>query len=340
VPLSDAIAAWLTTLDPEQRREASYRFDDAERYDLRLAPIGLEGLRRDAMNEEQWAAWLAVLDTALSDTGMEKVQTLMSLEREVRERDGEGWSGPIGGFVGGFVHGEERYFASVYETALGGLPGPQGLRFDGHHLSLNWTESSEGALSVTPLFLGAEPREVEATRERAGLRALGEEEDRGFALWSALRLGQRIASELPFSFATGLGGGERALFLGEGARIVPGVPEGIAYEDLDSEQRSLLDALIETYLANFDAHIAAERRAAIEAAGRDPIHFAWAGFLEPGQAGYFRVQGPTFLIEFDNSTEAADHVHSIYREWNGDFGRDILAEHYAQEHGRAFAAAR
>jgi len=340
VPLSDAVVAWLATLDLEQSREAKYRFDDTERYDLRLAPIGLEGLRRDAMNAEQWEAWLAVLDTALSETGMQKVRTIMSLEREVRERDAEGWSGPVGGFLGGFIHGEDRYFASVYRTPLGGLPGPQGVRFDGHHLSLNWTESPEGALSVTPLFLGAEPREVEAGRERAGLRALAAEEDRAFALWSALKVGQRITSELPFSFASGLGGGNRALFLGEGARIEPGAPQGVAYRDLEPAQRALLDALVETYLANFDAAIAAQRRAAIDAAGRDGIHFAWAGFLEPGHAGYWRVQGPTFLIEFDNTMEAADHVHSVYREFEGDFGRDVLADHYAREHGRAFATAR
>jgi hypothetical protein len=333
--LSRAVSSWLDMLDGEQRDEAVYSFRDEERFDLRLAPIRLEGLRREQMSEPQWQAWLAALGTTLSESGLEKVETIMSLEREVRQRDGEGWSGPIGSWIGGFVHGEGRYYASVY-----GAPSeeaPWGMRFDGHHLSLNWTVDAEGHTSVTPFFIGGEPRVVEPQRERAGLRVLAEEEDLGFALWSALNVGQRDTAELPFSFATGIAGGSRSLFLGAGARVEAGAPAGIARADLDPEQRALLDALVHTYLSNFNESLLSERWAAIDAADRNAIHFAWAGFLEPGHAGYYRVQGPTFLIEFDNTTEAADHVHAILREWEGDFGRDLLAEHYASEHDHEFA---
>ena len=332
--LAEAVAAWLATLDVDQRDEATYAFTDDERFDLRLAPIGLEGLRRGAMNEAQWGAWRAALAAALSESGLHKVETIMSLEREVRRRDSERF---LGGFFGGFVHGEERYFASVYGAPAEGAP--FGLRFDGHHLSLNWTVPREGRLSVTPLFLGAEPREVPAGWERAGLRALAAEEDAGVALWRALDAGQREVAELPFSFARGIAGGDRALFLGEGARVEPPEPQGIARAALDPAQAALLDALIDTYLASFDAAIAAERRAVIDAAGREKIHFAWSGNLEPGHAGYYRVQGPTFLIEFDNTLEEADHVHAVLREWEGDFGRDLLAEHYAREHTQQVRAA-
>lgn len=334
--LSEAVAAWLESLDESQRDAAVYSFYDAERLDLRLAPIGLEGLKREDMSPQQWSDWLAALGTTLSESGLEKVETIMSLEREVRERDAEGWSGPLGGWIGGFIHGEGRYFASVYGEPKDDAP--WGLRFDGHHLSLNWTEDGKGNTSITPLFLGGEPREVEAQRERAGLRVLAEEEDQGYALWKALSVGQRDTASLPFEFATGIGGGNRALFLGEGSKIEAGAPQGIARADLDAEQRALLDAIVHTYLSNFDERLVAKYWAEIDAAGRDRIHFAWAGFLEPGHAGYYRVQGPTFLIEFDNTMEPADHVHAVLREWQGDFGRDLLAEHYLAEHaGDEFA---
>ena len=256
----------------------------------------------------------------------------MANEREVRARDRESL---LGGWFGGFVHGEERYYASVY-----GVPGeaaPWGLRFDGHHVSLDWTVPRAGAVSVTPLFLGGEPREVPADHERAGLRALAEEEDRGDALWSALRPEQRAAAQIEFQPASGIAAMNRPLFLGEGPQVARGEPRGIARADLDSAQQAALDALVATYYANFSDAIAAERSAAIDAAGRDAIHFAWAGGLRPGEPGYYRVQGPTFLIEFDNTAPAADHVHAILREFDGDFGRDLLADHYAREHSRVFA---
>ncbi len=336
--LSEAVSAWLESLDEEKRTRAVYGFGDEERFDLRLAPIGLEGLKREDMTAQQWRDWLGVLRTTLSESGLEKVETIMSLEREVRERDGEGWSGPIGGWIGGLIHGEGRYFASVY-----GAPkddAPWGMRFDGHHLSLNWTLDGKGSTSVTPLFLGGEPREVEAHRERAGLRVLAEEEDLGFALWNALNVGQRDTASLPFEFATGIAGQNRALFLGEGARIEAGAPRGIARADLDANQRGLLDAIVHTFLSNFDDALVADYWAEIDAAGRDRIHFAWAGFLEPGHAGYYRVQGPTFLIEFDNTMEPADHVHAVLREWDGDFGRDLLSEHHLAAHSQNAVAQR
>lgn len=333
--LPERASAWLASLDASQRRAASYDFDDDERFDLRLAPMGLEGLRRDKMTDAQWQAWLGVLRSTLSESGLRKVETIMSLEREVLIRDR---SSLLGGIFGPLVHGEQRYFAALF-----GDPAPDaawGLRFDGHHVSINWTRTAAGALSLTPLFLGAEPRAVDADWERGGLRALAEEEDRALALWNAFGPDQRTRSELPFEEASGPAGANRPLFLGEGGEpLAPADIAGIAWSELDDAQRVLLASLIDAYLSNFNDELAEARRAAIEAAGRDAIHFAWAGSLSPGEPGYYRIQGPTFLIEWDNSMAAADHVHTILREFDGDFGRDLLAEHYEREHGVAIAHA-
>ncbi len=331
--LTSAVKDWLAELGDDLRETALYPFEDEERFDLRLAPVGLEGVRRDAMSDAQWQAWVGALATTLSMRGLEKVQAIMGNEREIALRDRETW---LGSLFGGFVHGEQRYFASIY-----GMPGeatPWGLRFDGHHVSLNWTVPRATAVSVTPLFLGGEPREVPTGHERAGLRVLADEEDRGLELWTALRPEQRTRAQLEFESASGIAAMNRPMFLGEGPQIARAPASGIAHAELDPAQQALLDALIDTYYANFSDAIAAERRAAIDAGGRDAIHFAWAGSLSPGEPGYYRVQGPTFLIEFDNTDEAADHVHAILREYDGDFGRDLLAEHYAHDHARGFAA--
>ena len=343
VDLTTATAGWLASLSDEQRDDAVYRFDDSERFDLRLAPFGLEGLRRDAMDEEQWQAWRAVLATTLSGQGLHKVETAMSLEREVRQRDRESW---LGSLTGRFVHGEHRYFASVYGAPESGTA--WGLRFDGHHLSLNWTVAPDGSISTTPLFIGAEPREVAAGWERAGLRVLAAEEDGGLAVWHALDPVQRERARLEFAAASGPGGGNRPLFLGAGGDLLqPGAPVGVAYRELSDEAQERLRALIGVYLSNFAAERAAERWAALEAAGLDAIHFAWAGSLNAGEPGYYRVHGPSFLIEWDDTMDAADHVHTIVRDFAGDFGRnpgrgsarDPLAAHYRSRHRPLLASA-
>ena len=334
--LERAVAAWVASLDRGQRGDALHRFDDEERFDLRLAPLGLEGLRRDEMRRGQWDSWLAAMGTTLSDSGLAKVRDIVWLERQVRRRDRE--AGVLRGWFGGFVHGEHRYYASVFGDPAAGPP--WALRFDGHHLSLNWTVPEAGQLSVTPVFLGAEPREVPRGQERAGLRVLAEEEDRAYALWGLLSREDRARAELPFEHASGAAGQNRPLFLGEPALLVAPEPQGVARSALGPGARAALDALIETYLANFSEAVAAELRAALDAAGRDAIRFAWSGSLVPGSAGYYRVQGPTFLIEFDNTLPEADHVHAVLREFDGDFGRDLLAEHYERRHGTQLAGVR
>jgi len=326
--LTRVAAAWLESLDETQREEALYDFDDSERFDLRLAPFFLEGLRRDGMSDEQWSGLRGVLGAALSEQGLAKVEAIMSLEREVRERDRQGG---VFGWFGRFYHGEHRYYVALFGAPKEDTP--WGLRLDGHHLSLNWTALPGGGLSVTPLFLGAEPRQVPAAWERAGLRVLAEEEDRARALWNALDPVQRQRASLALELASGPAGINRPLFLGEGERITPAKSVGLARSEMSASQRVLLDALIDTYLDNFASSISAPRREAIDAAGRDRVHFASAGGASSAEPLYYRVQGPTFLIEFDNTVAEADHVHAVWREFDGDFGRDLLAEHYAREHG-------
>ncbi len=321
--LTDAAAAWLASLDADQRRETLYEFDDEERFDLRLAPFRLEGLRRDRMTQEQWQGWRRVLATTLSETGLRKVETVMSLERELEESLLQRVLDPF------IALGEGRYRVAMFGEPVPGRG--WGFRFDGHHVSLNWTVAPDGTVSTFPRFLGSQPREIPDGSERAGLRALAEEEDAADALLDALEPELRSRAELPFDTGWGVFG-DRALFLGAGRRIDLEAPVGLPRADMKPSQGRLLDALIETYLAHLSSRERVARRAAIDAAGRGELHFAWAGSLTPGESGYYRIQGPTLLIEFDNTGDEADHVHTLMRDVEADFGRDLLGEHRALYH--------
>ncbi|MEE3331315.1 MAG: DUF3500 domain-containing protein [Myxococcota bacterium] len=324
--LSTDLAAFAASLDADQRRTALYRFGDAERFDLRLAPMGLEGLRIDGMSEKQWQLLHGALGRVLSVEGLEKMDTVRSLEREVAETE----NGLFGWFMGGF-RDARRYFLAVFGDPSSDLP--WAVRFDGHHLSLNWTVVPRAPLSVTPLFFGGQPREVPADLERAGLRVLDGEEDRALELIAMLSDAQRASAELKFE-----SGGEfiRPMFVGAAANLSVGLPEGVAAAELDAPQREALMHLIDVYLDNFVAPIAERHRSKI-LSQLPGVHFAYSGVasdasigLRAGDPLYYRVQGAPFLIEFDDTSSEANHVHVVWRELNGDFGRDVLAEHYLE----------
>ena len=155
---------------------------------------------------------------------------------------------------------------------------------------------------------------------------LAAEEDLARELVRSLALDQRERATLPFEDG-------RGLFLGDGRQVtLEGPPLGIARADLEPPQRARLDALIDLYLDNLADEIASARRAEIERAGRDGIHFVWAGSTDLGEPCYYRIRGPTFLIEYDDSLDGADHVHTLLRDFRGDFGRDLLERHYSRAH--------
>jgi hypothetical protein len=328
--LGDAMAGWAATLDEEQRDRARYAFDDEERFDLRLAPMGLEGLRIDQMSDGQWQMLHSALGQVLSEEGLKKVDTIRSLEREVAEL--ENW---FFGFLMSDFRNPNRYFLGLFGEPSGEQA--WGMRFDGHHLSLNWTAVPDAPLSVTPLFLGGQPREVPKGLERSGLRVLATEEDRAIELVRSLSQQQLAAAAIPFA---GGGAFRRPMFAGNDPEISLDAPVGIARIALTPEQQELLDALVDVYLANFARALADRHRERILAEGQSVVFGYAAGGksaefgLRAGDPFYYRIQSKTFLIEFDDTAPAADHVHVVWREFQGDFGRDVLAEHYRTHHTR------
>ncbi len=321
--LSTRMGALVAGLDESQRERASYAFDDDERFDLKLAPILLEGLRRDEMTDAQTRALDDALRTILSPSGLAKVDTIRSLETEVAELEG-GWFG----FLFDRLRETGRYFLAVF-----GEPAEDrawGMRLDGHHLSLNWTVAPGAPVSVTPLFLGGQPREVPAPLERAGLRPLPEEEDRAVAFVAGLSAEQRAVARLPWG-----GGGalRRPMFVSGGVPLEVAEPAGLLRAGLPEDAQARLDAILEVVLANFVPEIAEGWRQRF-ADGADAIHFAFAvpedlDQAVVGRSLYYRIQGADFLLEFDNTSPAADHIHVVWRDLRGDYGRDVLGEHLA-----------
>ncbi len=309
--MTHAAEFFLGALKPEQKAKVQFGFTDAERKKLAFHPRVRKGLPIKEI--EPAAATLlaqALLVTGLSSRGYGRAMGIMSLEEVLGEL--EKGTGP--------VRDPENYYFSIF-----GEPGgkePWGWRFEGHHLSLNFAVGSD-VLSMTPSFFGTNPGEV---REgpRKGTRFLAEEEDLGRAFVKSLDEGQR----------------KQAIVLGEAPKDILNVPgrndrtnfEGIAQSKLTPEQQAALTHLIHAYLDRNRMEFASEEWAKAEKAGVEKIFFAWAGGIEPGQPHYYRVQGPTFVLEYDNTQNNANHVHTVWRTFDGDFGEDLLKKHYEEAH--------
>ena len=221
---------------------------------------------------------------------------------------------------GKFARNKEEYLFSVFGTPA--AKGRWGWRVEGHHVSLRFA-IVDGAMtsnvSSSPMFLGSNPAKV-LEGEKKGLRVLGGEEDAGRALIMALPADlQRQAIANPVAPGDILTMNKND--------IAPLPDQGVLYAALSAQQQALLTKVIEVYTSNMETDIAVERMARLKAAGLDKIRFAWLGETADGKKHYYSVQGPTFLIEYDNTQNDGNHVHSVWRDFNGDFGRDVLREH-------------
>ncbi|HEV7404848.1 MAG TPA: DUF3500 domain-containing protein [Chthoniobacteraceae bacterium] len=307
---------FLAVLTPEQKAKAQFQLTDEERKNWHFIPRVRKGLPIKEMNQGQRLLAQALLTTGLSPQGYGKALGIMSLEDVLAEL--EKGKGPI--------RDPENYFFSIF-----GEPDakqPWGWRVEGHHLSLNFAAAG-GDLAATPSFLGTNPGEVKEG-PRAGTRFLASEEEFGRAFVKSLSEEER----------------KRAIILAEAPKDVvnaPGrhdwtKPDGVQQKTLSPEQRAALVHLIHLYLDRHRSEIATDEWTKIEKAGLGNIYFAWAGGLEPGQPHYYRVQGPTFVLEYDNTQNNANHVHTLWRSTENDFGDDLLKRHYEQSHTAAAAA--
>lgn len=304
----DAATALVAELTLDQNK-ALFEFDHHSRSIWTFLPVlgaPRPGVPLRDLNTEQRRAVHRLVETGLSNDGYEKVQEIISLEKILQVLEPNNAS-----------RDPEQYHIGLYGTPH--LEGTWGWKFEGHHVALNFTMVN-GKISGAPTFLGSNPAEV-PSGDRKGFRALALEEDLGFDVLNSLTYRNQTKAILddkaPFEILTFT------------ASQTGGLPDGgISASDMNEAARSKLDELIETYLSVMPPLLQDQRRTKLDEAGRDAISFAWAGVKSRKAGGhYYRVQGPTFLIEFANTQNNANHAHAVWRDFEGDFGRDLLREH-------------
>jgi hypothetical protein len=306
--MADAGNNFLAALTPDQKAKAVYEFKDDQRFDWHFIPKPRKGLPFREMSSPQRLLAHALLATGLSQRGYQKATTIMSLEQILYDIENK----------------SPTRDADLYFVTLFGQPGkaPWGWRVEGHHLSLNFAVDSDQVLSVTPLFFGANPAEIQSG-PRKGLRVLGGEEDLARQLVKSLNADQQKSAILTNA-------APRDIITGADRKAKMLEPLGISAAKLTQPQQELLIAVLKEYVFRSRAEIAESDLKAIQAAGQQNLHFAWAGGLEPGEGHYYRIQGPTFLMEYDNTQNQANHIHSVWRDLKNDFGEDLLRKHYEQ----------
>ena len=310
-----AADAFLASLSAAQRSKALFAFEDGERLNWHFVPRARRGLPLKEMSTQQRALARGILQAGLSQRGYLTASTIIDLELVLREM-GESPT----------FRDPELYYFSLFGTPS--RAAPWGFRAEGHHLSLNFTLVRDTLIATAPAFFGANPAEVRSGARR-GLRALAAEEDVGRELVLSLDERQRaralISADAP-----------RDIVTGNAARVEPLSPIGIRVTELRPEQRVILVRLLDVYLGRMAEPLSARRRAALERTDFAKVAFAWAGSTRRGEAHYYRIQGPSFLVEYDNTQNGANHIHTVWRDFDGDFGRDLLREHYrsaSRSHG-------
>jgi hypothetical protein len=276
------------------------------------------GLTIGDMTEAQRKAAHGLLQSGLSQRGYMTATAIMDLETILNTIESAArQAAPAGRGGNVLVRDPVRYFFSVFGTPS--ARGAWGWRVEGHHISLNFTVVNGSFVAASPTFFGTNPAEVRDGPQK-GTRILASQEDSARALLMALDEGQRkqavFAAAAPNDIST-----MNAL------DIKPLAPGGVGAASLSASQQKMLMAVIDSYASAMAPDIASERLDRIRKAGVETITFAWAGDAARGQRHYYRVQGPTFLIEFDNTQNNANHIHSVWRDFQGDFGRDLLREH-------------
>lgn len=304
--MAAAANALLKVLNDSQKQQLMLAFDDVAREDFRYTPRDRKGLMVKGLEKHQLEAVNGLLRSALSEKGMLKAQQIRLLEGVLAEMEQRpDYRDP------------DKYWVSIFGTP--GDPKVWAWRFEGHHLSLNYTLKGE-QVAVTPSFFGANPAEVRVGL-LSGTRVLAAEEDLARAL--AVQLLAAGHSKVVFSDQP-----PAEILSCEESRVKPLAELGISAASMNEDQRGALIQLIRVYLDRHRSEVAEADWKAIEDAGIAKIHFGWAGGTKRGDAWYYRIQGPTFLMEAANSQNQANHTHATWRKFDGDFGRDLLGEHY------------
>jgi len=300
-----AAGSLIAGVSETQKKALLAALDDGERENFRYTPRDRRGLLFKELDAKQREAVIALLRTAMSEKGLLKSKQIMALE----------------GVLAKLENRPEYRDPEKYWVAIFGAPGDAkgwSWKFEGHHLSLTFTIVGD-KIALTPSFFGSNPAEVREG-EHQGLRVLADEEDVARKLAKSLLAGgikEVIFTDKP----------PAEILTKEERKADPLEAVGVSAIRMSKEQQGVLHELVRVYLERYRPELAEAEMKAILSQGIDKLHFGWAGSLQQGEAWYYRVQGPTFLMEACNFQNGANHVHAVWRKFNGDFGRDLLGEH-------------
>lgn len=305
----DVATHFLRSLNDEQRKKVQLPFNDSSKNNWHYFPATMwprEGLQLQELNPSQKELFFKFLGNYLSESGYTKARKVLNLENVLAEIEGNSRT-----------RDPEKYHITIY-----GNPGKDRLwawSFEGHHLSLNFTISNR-TVSMAPMFFGANPAIIKEGKKK-GEKTLGNEEDIAFKLINLLTSKQKVIALIQIKAFVDI-------VTSNSSKVDPLEPVGIRMKDLTSDQQAILLDLINDYLSNMPPELATKRMDNLKKEELNEIRFGWAGATQPGEPHYYRVQGKTFLIELDNTQDYANHIHSVWRDFDGDFGRDLIREHY------------
>ncbi len=311
---------FLQSLTVEQRKQTMFRFDDEERFDWHYIPRERKGLPLRVMNAAQKQAALQLLKSSLSQEGYDKARGIMALEDVLRVIENRP--------ANDTYRDPDQYAFSIFGDPSG--KEPWSWRVDGHHLAMQFLigagPTGEGrVLAQTPIFFGSNPAVVRVDGPEKGKQVLKEETMHAFALLASLDTAQvRRATLAAVAYPDIVTGNRRKLSLDR--------MDGLRMGDMTPTQRALFTELLKVYLGRYRVTLAKQQLDKLTKAGLDELRFAWAGDLTPtvgaGKGWYYRIHGPTILIEYDNTQTNANHIHTVVRDLTNDFGMDALEEHY------------
>ncbi|MBT3995271.1 MAG: DUF3500 domain-containing protein [Chloroflexi bacterium] len=309
---------FLNSLDDSQRATASFGFAGDERYKWAYTPIEREGLRLREMNDAQRKAAFTMMETGYSARGVTTAHRIMELETILGE-----WE-KISENISQWERNTDRYWFSVFGTP-GTIDEPWGFRVGGHHIGLTANIVNGEQVAILPLFFGANPAVIRHG-DRKDERTLVEEQDWARALLMSMD-GEQTKLAVVDEIAP-------ADILTTNVRSAdPNIaPKGIGFGLLGDQQRDQLVALVRHYVTRGSDDLASNYWREVESIGFDDVTFAWAGPAEVGAPHYYAIRHPRFLIEYDNTQNEANHIHSVLRDYAHDFGEDLLAAHYRASH--------
>lgn len=308
---------FISLLDSAQRSIVLFPFDTEERYQFHYFPVNnRKGIALDQMNKDQRNAAFDLIKSCLSEHAAGQAADIMKMEILLKNLENRK--------ADDHFRDPEKYFFTIF-----GLPENNniwGWRVDGHHVCFSFYVQDKKLVSGTPGFMGSNPAIVQDGPEK-GKEILKPEKEMAFALLKSLSADQLkkaiFQKDAPGDIITRV---DRKVMIGQ--------PVGLSYSEMNASQQQLFLNLLSVYIRRYTKLFADDMLKEIQGAGLNNLFFAWAGAMEPGlgHPHYYRIQGPTLIIEYDNTQNNANHVHTVVRDLKFDFGGDLLLEHYKSAH--------